>query len=141
MRAFLTFLCFATPTSAWEFTPGLPCLLTHTEPGVFLELTFDPSKPLYTITIKTPDPWPDADVFGLRFSGPAELAIATDQHELGHDNRSVTVADTGFGNVLNGLQFNRIATATLGDRAVSVSLQGAAEPVAAFRQCEISAGA
>lgn len=134
-------LASAAPAQAWEFTPGLPCRLHHTEGDIDVTLTFDPTQPLYSVTVTQPQPWPEADVFAMRFDGPAPLAIGTDRHQLDPTGRSVTVTDTGFGNVLNGLQFNDAATATLGDRSVSVSLEGAAEPVAAFRACEVEAGA
>ncbi|MBW4707107.1 hypothetical protein KX928_04835 [Roseobacter sp. YSTF-M11] len=140
MRMILAFLCGATPSQAWEFTPGFPCRLTHAEASVEVVLTFDPTRPLYSITLTLPTRWPEADVFGLRFTGPAGRTLSTDRHRLSDDDRAVTVTDTGFGNVLDGLQFNGTATALLGDRAVSVSLKGAAEPVAAFRRCALPAG-
>ncbi len=126
---------------AWEFTPGLPCLLTHEEKGVAFALTYDPGLPLYVITITHPERWTDAPAFAMRFDGQMPIAIGTDRHEIDASGRSVTVRDSGFGNVLNGLQFNTTATASLGSQSVSVSLEGAAEPVAAFRACEVEAGA
>ena len=42
---------------AWEFTPGLPCLLTHEENGIAFALTYDPGLPLYVITITHPERW------------------------------------------------------------------------------------
>lgn len=86
-------------------------------------------------------PWPAADVFVMRFDGSAPLGIGTDRHQLDPTGRGVTVTDTGFGNVRNGLQFNDAAIATLGDRSVAISLAGAAAPVAAFRAWEVEAGA
>jgi hypothetical protein len=126
--------------SAWEFTPGLPCLLIHAEDGVSVELTYDPRGPRYSITVMHPDGWSDAPSFAMRFEGPMPIAIGTDRHELDPAGRSVSVMDNGFGNVLNGLQFNATATATLGTQSVTVSLDGAAAPVAAFRACEVEAG-
>lgn len=130
-------LCLAGAAQAWEFTPGLPCLLTHETADAEIELTFDPTGPLYSVTVRQADPWPGEPVFAMRFSGPAGLAISTDRHALSRDGRSVTVQDTGFGNVLDGLQFNDTATAILGDRMVSFPLDGAAGPVAAFRSCSL----
>jgi hypothetical protein len=45
------------------------------------------------------------------------------------------VSDRGFGNVLDGLEFNQVALAATGDRVVSIDLDGAAPEVAAFRAC------
>jgi hypothetical protein len=126
---------------AWEFTPGLPCLLTHEENGVAFVLTYDPGTPLYTITVTHPDRWTEAPAFAMRFDGQMPIAIGTDRHEIDASGRSVSVTDSGFGNVLNGLQFNTTATATLGAQSVSVSLNGAEEQVAAFRACKVEAGA
>jgi len=141
MRYLICLLVWTSPAAAWEFTPGLPCLLTHTENGAEVELTYDPTAPLHSITIKTLAPWPDGAVFGLRFSGAAGMTITTDRHVVSPDRRALTVTDRGFGNVLNGLQRNDTATALLGDSAVTFSLAGADAPVDKFRRCEASAGA
>jgi hypothetical protein len=71
----------------------------------------------------------------MRFDGPRGNTITTDQHVISGGGATVTVTDRGFGNVLNGLEYNRIATALLGDRAVAVSLDGAAPAVREFRAC------
>lgn len=138
----LAFLfCITTTAQAWEYTPGLPCILSHSEGDTEIELTYDPTKPLYSVTVRKSDPWVGANTFAMRFSGPRGLAISTDRHNLSGDGRSVTVEDTGFGNVLDGLQFNDTVTALLGDAAVSFQLAGAAGPVAAFRLCRPTPGA
>ena len=65
----------------------------------------------------------------------------TSSHQNAHEMLSedaaarLTVTDRGFGNVLDGLQFNEAATAFSGDTAVTVPLAGASEPVQAFRDC------
>jgi hypothetical protein len=141
MRWCLAVLCLSSPAAAWEFTPGLPCLLTHETAEAEIELTYDPTKPLYSITIVRQEPWPRAEVFSMRFDGPARLTISTTRHALSRDGRSLVVVDTGFGNVLNGLQFNDTATAIIGDTAVRFPLADAAEPVAAFRLCQPMPGA
>jgi hypothetical protein len=141
MRWCLAVLCLSSPAAAWEFTPGLPCLLTHETAEAEIELTYDPTRPLYSVTIRREQPWPGAEVFSMRFDGPAGLAISTTRHALSRDGRALTVMDTGFGNVLNGLQFNDTATALVGDTAVSFPLAGAEEPVAAFRLCQPMPGA
>ncbi len=140
MRFLICLLALTGPATAWEFTPGLPCLLTHETPQAEITLTYDPRIPLYTVTIRQNAPLPEAPVFSMRFDGPAGLTISTDRHGLSTDSHAVTVSDRGFGNVLNGLQFNDTATALLGDRAITFPLEGAADPVAAFRLCNPQAG-
>lgn len=135
MRTVAALILLTTPANAWEFTPGAPCLLTHNTPQAQIELTYDPTAPLYSITITRADPWPDAPSFGIRFDGPQGRVIATDRHQLSSDGRSITATDRGFGNVLDGLQFNHKATAASGDIEVTIPLDGAAAPVAAFRAC------
>lgn len=137
----LALLLVASPATAWEFIPGLPCLLTHENNTAQIELTYDPTAPLYSVTIRQQAPWPGAPVFAMRFDGPASLAISTDRHALSRDGRAVTVTDSGFGNVLNGLQFNDTVTATLGNTTTVFSLDGASEPVARFRECKPEPGA
>jgi hypothetical protein len=61
--------------------------------------------------------------------------ISTGRHVLSEDGRTLSVRDRGFGNVLNGLEFNVVALAATGDRVVSIDLDGAAPEVAAFRAC------
>jgi len=136
-RTALLLILAGQPAAAWDFTPGLPCRLIHDAAAAQVELTYDPTQPLYTITLRRPAPWPDAPVFSLRFDGPAPLTISTNRHVLSDGGRALTVTDTGFGNVLDGLQFNRTATALIGGEEITVSLDGAAEPVAAFRLCRV----
>ncbi len=137
MRWILALSLLASPAVGWEFTPGLPCLLSHSQDGIAVELTHDPTQPLFTITLTKAQPWPVADVFALRFEGPAGLTISTNRHQLGNDGRSLTVTDSGFGNVLAGLSLNQRAVALIGDQAVPFSLAGAAPPTDAFRQCSL----
>ena len=126
----------ANPSAAWEFTPGTPCLLTHETETVQIKLTYDPTQPLYSIALTQKTPLTPAPVFGMQFNGPMPIRIATDRHQMSNDNSTVTAADSGFGNVLNGLQFNETATATLGNQTIDIPLAGAADPVAAFRACD-----
>lgn len=137
MRWIFALILTASPVSAWEFTPGQPCLLNHAQSDIAVELTHDPTQPLFSITLTKAQPWPVADVFSLRFEGPAGLTISTNRHQLGNDGRSLTVTDRGFGNVLMGLSFNQTAVALIGDQAVSFSLEGAAPPTEAFRECSV----
>lgn len=130
----------ASPAYAWEYTYGMPCILTHETADAAIELKYYPSEPLYSLTVRQNSPLPTSDVFAMRFDGPAGLTISTTRHSLSNDRREITVIDTGFGNVLNGLQFNTTATALLGDRAISFRLTGAADPVARFRLCKPEPG-
>ena len=136
MRALPVLLCLlASPVAAWDaWSDGTLCHLDHAEPHVTVELTFDPSGPLYSITLTRADaPWPQAEVFAIAFSLSAPLTISTTRHQL--SGASLRVADTGFGNVLDGLSFNETATAQLGDSTVAVDLTGARPEVEAFRDC------
>jgi hypothetical protein len=101
-------------------------------------VTYDPSQPQpYAITLTRPDGWKASDTFGLRFDGPAGMTIGTDRHVLSPDGRSLTVTDTGFGNVLEGLALNRTATALSGAEALPFDLAGARPAVEAFRACGV----
>ncbi len=142
MRFLVLFICgLAGHAAAWEFTPGLPCRLTHDTNEVAVELTYDPTQPLYTITLTRSAPWPKADVFALQFTGSAPITISTGRHQMSPDRTALTVTDRGFGNVPDGLQFNDVATALSGDNAIAIPLDGAAKPVSLFRRCEVAAGA
>ena len=126
----------APPALAWTFTPGRPCLLTQETATLSVVLTYDPSAPLYTIALSRADPFPAAPVFELSFRGGMDLRIGTDRHVLSDGARTLTVTDTGFGNVLNGIGFNTTMTAYIGDESIEVPLAGSDAPLAAFRACE-----
>lgn len=123
---------FVSPAFAWDFSPAPICTLSHTETAQ-VEVTYDDRLPEYAIHITRPDGWVDAPVFSLRFEGPRGGIISTDRHTI--DGNTLTVRDTGFGNVLYGLQFNTRAVAVLGAQEVTIDLSGAADPVQAFRGC------
>jgi len=124
------------PLHAWEAgTEGRLCTLTHAEGPAAVRLTYDPAGPLYSVTVTGPAPWPAAAVFAIRFEGGRALTITTDRHVLSGDGRALTVTDRGFGNVLNGLEFNATATAITGDAALAFDLAGAAPQVQTFRAC------
>jgi hypothetical protein len=138
MRTLALVLAFLTPLPvvAWDVTLGDICTLSHETREAAVRLTYDPARPLYTITVTHKGAtWPRAEVFGMAFAGAVPIQIVTDRHWLSDGDTSLTVADTGFGNVLDGLQFNETATAIAGNKAVSFPLEGAAGPVAAFRAC------
>jgi hypothetical protein len=130
----------AAPVSAWEFTPVPVCTLSHAEAGATLRITHDPRQDLpYALALSGPAPWPDAPSFAIRFEGGMALTIVTREHRLSEDRSVLSVADRGFGNVLNGLEFNATATALLGEVAVPFGLEGAPGPVRDFRACAVPA--
>ena len=139
MRLPLFLILFAGQATAWETTLGPICRLEHTTDTARVELTFDPSGPLYTITLtRANEPWEAASLFAMRFDGPRPNTISTNRHTLGGDGHSLTVADRGFGNVLDGLEFNQVATAFTDTQSVEFPLNGAAPEVRKFRNCAAS---
>jgi hypothetical protein len=135
MRAFALIL-LASPAAAWEFTPVPVCTLSHATAEASLTVTYDPRQPEpYAIRIDRAAPWPEAPVFSIDYAGPRALGISTARHRLSDGGTAVTVTDEGFGNVLDGLEFNTTATAILGDVRVPFPLDGAAGPVQDFRAC------
>lgn len=137
MRLFFVLaLLTATPAAAWEFSASPVCTLSHSAPDLDVELTYDPRRQAaYSIALTAAVPWPEAQVFGLRFFGGREITITTDRQTFSDGGRTLSVADQGFGNVLNGLEFNTAANAFIGGMVRQVSLDDAAEPVQAFRAC------
>lgn len=124
------------PAHAWQAgLEGGLCTLDHSAAAAEVRLTYDPSLPEYTIAIRLTEPWPVAEVFAMRFEGPRANMISTGAHVLSDDGLTLSVRDRGFGNVLNGLEFNSFALAAAGDRVVWLNLAGAAPEVAAFRAC------
>ena len=137
MRALLIpFALLAAPATAWEATTGDICTLTHETAEAHIHLTYDPSKPLYTLAITQKSaPWQPTPWFAMRFLGPNEIVISTPQHALSDSNQTLNVADSGFSNVLDGLQFNATALAFTELQTVEISLAGAAPEVQKFRTC------
>lgn len=136
MRLATVLCCLALPAYAWEFTAAPVCTLTHETPEASVTVTWDPRRAEpYAIAVTRTAPWTGFPVFAMRFDGPRGNTIMTDRHATGDDGRTVTVTDRGFGNVLDGLEFNETATAVLGDQSVPFPLDDAAEPVRAFRAC------
>ncbi|MFC6585319.1 hypothetical protein [Sulfitobacter aestuariivivens] len=132
----IALLLLTGPAHAWTFTPGAICTLEHQTTDVAVTLTYDPSGPLYTIAFERTAAFPVAPTFSILFDGPAALQIGTNRHVLSGSDTRLSVADSGFGNVLNGLQFNIEMRALIGNETLRIPLVGAAEPVAAFRACE-----
>ena len=129
-------LLAATPLHAWEFSATPICTLSHATQETTVRVTYDPRVPEYAIALtRTAADWPDAPVFALRFDGPRGLTISTTRHRLSDGGTTLTVTDTGFANVLDGLELNDTATALIGAAQVAVPLSGAATAVRAFRAC------
>ncbi|MEM9207456.1 MAG: hypothetical protein AAGA88_14110 [Pseudomonadota bacterium] len=135
LRTSLMLVLTMVPAMAWETKVGRICELSHDGENASVLLTYDPAIPEYSIAITPQAPWPEGPVFAMRFDGPQGNMITTDRHVITGNGATLTVTDSGFGNVLNGLEFNETATALLGDREVSVSLEGAAPAVQDFRNC------
>ena len=134
MRCVALLLLVASPASAWEFSQEPICTLSHQNPSAHITVTFEvnPSQYKLEITLNGPD-WSTAPSFGISFDGVQSLTIGTNRHVI--QGSSLSVVDSGFGNVLNGLEFNQTATAFTSNRSVSFNLEGAAEPVRKFRAC------
>lgn len=126
----------AGPAAGWEFSPLPVCTLTHEGAGAVLRITRDPglAEP-YELSIARAAGWSESPGLAIRFDGPRALTIGTDRHRLSEDGTTLSVTDRGFGNVLDGLEFNATATALAGGDAVVFNLEDAAEPVRAFRDC------
>ena len=135
LRALAVLLLTATPALAWEAKTGPICELTHEDEVANVRVTYDPAVAEYAIAITPDRPWSPGPVFAIRFDGPRGLTISTGRHVISGEGATLTVTDRGFGNVLNGIEFNDTATALLGDRAIAFALDGAGPAVRAFRAC------
>jgi hypothetical protein len=139
MRGALTLILLAlspAPALGWTFSPLPVCTLSQDSPGLRVVVTHDPLVPDYAIALTLADAtWPAAPAFHIQFRGALGLTIGTDRQVLSDGGRTLTVRDTGFGNVLDGIAFNTTARAFAGARAVEFPLDGAEDPVRAFRAC------
>ena len=136
LRAVLAATLVAAPAAAWEFSGTPVCTLRHEAPGASVTITYDHQIAEYAIILTRPKtPWPEAQTFALDFAGPRPNTIYTDRHRLSEGGTQLTVTDQGFGNLLDGLEFNDTATALIDETGIPFSLAGAAEPVVAFRAC------
>ena len=133
----ISFAClFPLPAAAWDFTPGPPCVLSHEAPAVEIVVTHDPGPPVWSIALTRRDGvWPAAPSFAIAFEGPGGFSIGTDRHELSGDGATLTVTDTGFGNVLAGLSGHATALASTGGTSVALPLEGAAPFVPLLEDC------
>ncbi len=140
MRIVLLSLILANPAAAWEATVGQICTLSHDTEQAEIFLTYDPTQPLYTLTVtRKTEGWAQAPWFAMRFDGLKPIEIATPRHVLSGNGLALTVTDTGFGNVLDGLEHNQTAYAFTQDRLTEFPLDGAAPQVRIFRECAAAA--
>ena len=124
------------PAVAWKFTPKPVCTLSDVAASASVKVTYDPREPEpYAISVTSAAPWPGTPVFSMRFDGPRGMTISTTHQKLSNGDRTLTVTDTGFDNVLNGLEFNNTATALAGTTAIPFLLDGVAPEMKAFRAC------
>ncbi|MEO1638413.1 MAG: excinuclease ABC subunit B [Pseudomonadota bacterium] len=136
MRLALPFLFLTTPAAVWEFTPSPICTLTETTADGTLTVTYDASLPEYAIAITLAEgTWPRSLDFGMAFAGGNPVSIGTNRHQISSDGRTLTVTDRGFGNVLNGLEFNTRAYAMADEFTVGFPLEGIKPAITAFRDC------
>ena len=136
MRIWPLLVTLASPAAAWEFTEVPICTLSHQAPAGEVVVTFDPALPEYTIAVTLAQgTWPADPVFVITFDGPWPLTIQTDRQTLSDDGRTLTVRDTGFGNVLDGLERNTTAVAFIGTTVAHIPLTDAAPAVREFRTC------
>jgi len=142
LRAAAILICTAAPAFAWEArVSGAVCELTDEDKAAQVRLTYDPAIPEYSISITSGQGWSPSPTFAIRFEGPRGLTISTQRQVISGDRATVTVRDSGFGNVLDGLEFNNTATAILGNEAVTFGLENAGPAVRAFRACTAFTGA
>lgn len=135
MRLFLALTLLPFPAAAWEFSATPICTLTHRDAGADVTVTYDASLPEYTLTVTHADTWPNDTIFVLGFEGNRPSRLTTDRHTLSDDGRSLTVKDRGFGNVLDGIEFNATGIAIVGETSVQFDLNDAAPAVQSFRNC------
>ncbi len=141
MRAFAVFLALLPfPALAWEFSPTPICTLSTSAEMGDVAVTFNRGSGEYAINLTLLEiEWDPAPSFSILFVGPRGRQISTDRHVISSDGTSLSVTDTGFGNVLDGIEFNQAAQARAGDTEMIIPLAGAAEPLEAFRACGVAA--
>lgn len=138
LRALAMLLLTTSPTLAWEARSGPVCELIHNGETASVLVTYNSATQEYSIAITPDRPWSQSPIFAMRFDGPLNTTITTDRHVISAEGQTLTVTDSGFGNVLSGLEFNDTATALLGDQSVVVTLNGAGPAVRDFRACTSS---
>ncbi len=140
-RAVIIYFLTLIPAFAWEANSGRICELVHAGEQADVRVTYDPAIAEYAIEITPQSFWFTGPEFAIRFVGPRGLTISTRRHEITGGGATLTVRDRGFGNVLDGIEFNRTASAILGDQVVTIDLDGAAPAVREFRACTMAVSA
>jgi hypothetical protein len=135
----LALTLLTSPAFAWDFTSGAVCTLSDATDTAEIVLTYDPALPRYTLSITTDAAWPVDGTFSMTFANTRPAVIRTDRQTLSQDGMTLSVADSGFGNVLNGLEFGGQIRAAVGDRAVDISSDGIKGPMGAFKACGAAA--
>lgn len=135
VRSFIALLMMTAPALAWQADTGAACVVRHETDKASVVLSYEPLSGDYAIAITSQTPWKDSPTFAMRFDGPRYNVITTDRHTINEDRSTLTVTDTGFGNVLDGLEFNHVATAATASQLVVVPLVGAAPAIQEFRAC------
>ena len=139
MRIALLLALTPFPAHPWEFSAEPICTLSHQTDAAHIAITYDASLPEYALTITLErSQWPREDTFHLVFLGPPQRQIiTTSRHSLSDEDRTLTVRDRGFGNVLDGMEFRPTGVARTGSMLVNLELTDAdaAPAVRAFRAC------
>lgn len=135
----LTMILFASPALAWDFTSGQICTLSDATDTAEIILTFDPALPRYTLSVTADTAWPTGGTFMMTFANTRPAKIQTDRYVLSVDGMTLSVSDSGFGNVLNGLEFGGQIRAAVGDQLVELTSGGIAAPMEAFKNCGVAA--
>lgn len=136
MRIALILAILPFPATAWEFSPTPICTLSHQNADAEFTVTFDASLPEYALSIRLATGiWDTSPVFQLSFLGANSLQIGTIEHSFSADSTTLFVRDSGFGNVLDGLEFNDAAIASAAPKSVSFDLTNADPAIQAFREC------
>lgn len=139
MRAVI--LCLlATPAAAWEASrEGPVCYLKHETDEAEISVSHDITKSIpYAIDLTHKEGWQPGPIFAIRFDGLGPRTITTDRHTL--MDRTLSVTDTGFGNVLDGIALNFVALASTGGTSIVIPLTGAAPEVEKFKSCSANLG-
>ncbi len=139
MKATLATLFTLAASGAWAWDARITdvCEIYHEGAEGEVLIRYDPSTTLYSLTVTRPNAWPSAPVFAIRF-GQTGLTISTTRHQLSGSGQSLSVSDSGFGNVLLGLETAATATAFTETASASFDLDGAGEAVADFRSCLVA---
>ena len=136
MRALFIFLMSTSAAFAWNFTPDPICRVTEKQDLLEINLTYDHATEIYAIAFtKSEAPWEQGAQFSIRFEGPRPKLIRTNRHEFSADGYTLTASDTGFGNVLDGIQYNTLAAIQTGDERIFIQIHKSFPAMEAFRKC------